>query len=103
MPIVKIERIRWTPDRVAHIARHGLTLDEVEEAVFDDLYGFTQVLKTATRDPNQRVYRFLGRTEGGKYITFIFIYEGRGTAYPVTARSMTKAERRRYSDRRGGL
>lgn len=61
------------------------------------------MLRASARDPNQKVYRFLGRTEAGKYITFIFIYEGRGTAYPVTARSMTEAERRRYSDRRKGL
>lgn len=30
-------------------------------------------------------------------LSFIFIYEGRGAIYPVTARDMTRAERRRYS------
>ncbi len=31
--------LRWTSDRIAHIARHGVTPAEVEEAVFGDPQG----------------------------------------------------------------
>jgi len=29
-------RLLWRPDRIEHIATHGLTPDEVEHAMFDD-------------------------------------------------------------------
>lgn len=96
---MKIERIRWTSDRINHIARHGISPGEVEEAAFDN-YNVIQTLKKAIRDPRQKVYRLLGRSNSGKFIVFIFIYEGRGTAYPVTAREMTPAERRYYLERK---
>lgn len=98
---LRIQRIRWTSDRVAHIARHGLSPSDVEEAVFDDPNGFSQRLKRAGRNPEQRICRYLGTNEEGRYIAFIFIYEGGRTAYPVTARGMTDSERRRYHAQAG--
>lgn len=95
-----ITKIRWSNDRIEHIARHNISPEEVEEAVFGDPCSLIQVLKVAERDQRQKIYRLLGVSETGKFITFIFIYEKRGVAYPVTAREMDNKERRRYLERR---
>lgn len=94
-----VNHIRWTEDRISHIARHNVDPDEVEEAAFDDPANVIQKLKKAHRTVDQKVYRLLGRTSAGRHLTIIFIYEGRGIAYPVTARDMTPAERRYYRER----
>lgn len=95
---MKIKRIDWTSDRINHIARHNISPEEVEEAAFDSPC-VIQVLKQADRNPEQKIYRLLGRTSEGRYIVFIFIYEGHGVAYSVTARDMTPKERRYYLER----
>jgi uncharacterized DUF497 family protein len=56
-------------------------------------------VKKAKRNPKEKIFRLLGRTNSGKLLLFIFIHEGRGTAYPITARVMTQAERRYYLER----
>lgn len=94
---MNIKYIRWTLDRINHITRHGISPKEVEEAAFDN-YNVVQTLKKPREIPG-RIYRLLGRTSDGKLLVFIFIYEGRGVAYPVTAREMTPAERRYYFGR----
>ncbi|MDI6711243.1 MAG: hypothetical protein QMC81_11645 [Thermoanaerobacterales bacterium] len=99
---MKIGCIRWTTDRMDHIARHQVGPDEVEEAAFDDPNRFIRRLKAANRDPDQKLYLLLGRTAAGRYLTLIFIYEGRGVAYPVTARDMKPGERRLYHGSRQG-
>ncbi|MTI83638.1 MAG: hypothetical protein FH756_06980 [Firmicutes bacterium] len=33
---MKINYIRWNNDRVEHIGRHNITVEEVEEAVYED-------------------------------------------------------------------
>jgi len=92
-----INTILWNNDRASHIAKHGIEIYEVEEAVFDDPYGATKKIAVSQRDSNQYIYRFLGRSTEGRYIAFFYIYHGRSVVYPVTARDMTEAERRAYS------
>lgn len=96
---MRIARLVMPPDRVRHIAKHFVTPEEVEEAVYDDPGRVIQRLKAAEYDPRRMVYRLLGRTEAGRYLAVIFIYKGRGRAYLVTARDMTPAERRYYRDK----
>ncbi len=93
---MKIGEILWKPDRVDHLARHNISPEEVEEAVFAASYVSVEVLKKADNSPNDKIYRCLAVTEAGRYITFIFIYKGGGTAFPITARDMTDTERRYY-------
>jgi uncharacterized DUF497 family protein len=95
-PLV-INTILWNDDRTFHIAKHGIEIHEVEEAVYDDPYGTTKKMASSQRDSTQYIYRLLGRSTNGRYIAFFYIYHGRGVAYPVTARDMTGAERRSYS------
>jgi uncharacterized protein len=89
--------LEWRPDRVDHIAKHDVRPEEVEEAVFDDRRGLLRKVGPAERNPHETVYRYLGRTEAGRYLFVVLIHTERGNALPVTARDMTEAEKGRYS------
>lgn len=80
-----------------HIARHDVTPEEVEEAMFGDAGGKLFKVGPAERNPDETVYRYIGRTEAGRYLFVALIYTGGGEALPLTARDMDDAEKRRYS------
>lgn len=93
----KIERLRWRDDRAGHIARHDVVPAEVEEAILDDRKALLEKAGPARRDPSQTVYVLPGRTQAGRYLMVLLVDKGRGVGFPVTARDMNQAERRRYS------
>jgi hypothetical protein len=88
---MKIHAFVWPDDRIDHIARHGVSPDEVEEVCFGS--AFVQRAKAAGENP---VYYVLGQTAAGRYLFCVVIRFPDGTAYPVTARPMTEQEKRRY-------
>jgi len=90
---VLIERIIWPRDRIDRIARHGVTPDEVDQACF----GHPLVLRAKSAGENP-VYYVLGQTDAGRYLFTVIIQFPDGNGYPVTARSMTEKEKRRYRD-----
>jgi uncharacterized protein len=87
MPLY-IRDLIWDDWNEEHIARHGITLEEVEEVCFGD----PLVLAAQGRDKRA----FYGQTDAGRYLLVILGERGGGIYYPVTARDMTVAERRRY-------
>jgi uncharacterized DUF497 family protein len=89
---VRIYELVIEPDRADHIARHHVTVDEVEEVVFG------RPFITRTR---QRLYRFIGQTAAGRYLTVIIGPHGGGIYGLVTARDADTAERQLYQ-RHGG-
>lgn len=91
---MKIRELYWRPDRVGYIARHGVMVAEVEEAVFEDRRGRIYRIGPAKRNPEQTVYEHYGKTRGGRYLLVVLIYIGGGVAMPVTARDMEPGERR---------
>ncbi len=93
----RIEELRWRDDRVEHIARHNVVPAEVEEVVLDDREAVLEKAGLAERNPSQTVYVLLGRTQAGRYLMVVLIHEGGGVGFPITARDMNQAERRRYS------
>lgn len=95
--MVRIRRLYWREDRENHIARHGVLLEEVEEAVFEDKSGVLLRVGPAERNLDETIYRYLGRTAAGRYLLVALLYTGNGEAIPLTARDMVEAERRRYS------
>lgn len=86
-----IDEFIWPDDRIEHIARHGVTPDEVEEACFAK----SLVQRTKSEGANP-VYYVLGQTEAGRYLFCVVIGFPVGKAYPITAREMTAKEKRRY-------
>jgi uncharacterized protein len=90
---MRVARFVWPEDRVEHIALHGVTPEEVEEACF----GRPFVRKAKAKGENP-VYYVLGQTETGRYLFCVVIRFPDGNGYPVTAREMTMREKRRYRE-----
>ncbi|MXY93434.1 MAG: BrnT family toxin [Caldilineaceae bacterium SB0670_bin_27] len=88
---MKIGELLWPQDRTDHIARHGITIDEVEEVCF----GRPLVQRAKSRGENP-VYYVLGQTDAGRYLFCVAIQFPDGRGLPITARAMTGRERRRY-------
>ena len=89
--MVYIKRLVWDGWNVAHIARHDVTLDEVEEVchcnpVFRDSYKGRKLV--------------IGPTKLGRMITVALDPEPEmeGVFYPVTAHPASRKERRRYKE-----
>lgn len=88
---MKVRQIVWPEDRVDHIARHGISPEEFEEACF----GNPLVYRGKSEGPNP-VYYVLGVTNAGRYLFCVLIRFPDGKGFPVTARDMTENEKRRY-------
>ena len=88
---MRINELLWPRDRIEHIARHSVTPDEVEEVCF----GQSLVLRARSQGENP-VYYVLGQTDGGRYLFAVIIQFPDGKGYPVTARTMTDKEERRF-------
>lgn len=85
--MIKVKRLDWNENRKEHIARHRVSLDEVEEVVFSKHYD----VKT-----KQGRYRLIGQTENGRYLVVILEPGDYGWFEPITARDATRNERRLY-------
>ena len=88
---MSITELVWPDDRIAHIAKHGVRPDEVEEVCF----GHPLVLRGKSIGKNP-VYYVLGQTSGGRYLFCIVVGLPDLKGYPVTARLMTKKEEQRF-------
>jgi len=88
---MRIDHIIWPEDRVDHIDRHAVTPEEFEEACF----GQALIQRTKSEGENP-VYYVLGQTHQGRYLFCVVIQFPDGKGYPVTSRTMTAKERRRY-------
>jgi uncharacterized protein len=86
-----IHGLLWSEDRVEHIARHGVSPEEVEHVCFHK----PRILRARTAGENP-VYYVQGQTEAGRYLFCVVIRFPDGNGYPVTAREMTEKEKRRY-------
>jgi uncharacterized DUF497 family protein len=81
-----IAELAWDEEAEEHIARHSVTIGEVEQAVFDGpLHTY--------RVGRDRI-AVVGQTAGGRYLTVFLDDEGDGLWYPVTARASTDGDRR---------
>lgn len=75
-------------------SKHGLSFDEVEEAVF--------AVPRQLRRGRGRLYTLLGRTGAGRYLLVVLAPQGDAVFKVVTARDMDEAERRIYARAGGG-
>jgi uncharacterized DUF497 family protein len=88
--MVRFVDLAWDEINEAHIARHGVIREEVEEVVRNAPY--------ITKSRN-KTYRVIGQTDGGRYLTVIVAREPRGPFFVVTARDADAPERRAYRRR----
>jgi len=86
-----IDDFLWPEDRVEHIARHGVTPEEVEQVCFAK-----SLVRRAKSEGENPVYYVQGQTKAGRYLFCVAIRFSDGNGYPATAREMTEKEKRRY-------
>ena len=80
----------WDADNLKHIARHGITPEEAEEAVLiEPLEADVQA-----QEGEERVLCF-GRTKSGRLLTILYT-ERRGKIRVITVYEMTKQQQRMY-------
>lgn len=94
---MKITGFIWLGDIVEKLSqKHGVQLEEVRE-VFEKSPHFRFVEKG--HRPPESVYAALGRTIAGRYLIVFFIRKKAGQALILSARDMTRAERRMYEQK----
>ncbi len=86
--MARFENLRWNPNNINHILRHGVRTGEVIEALRDDLlvessYGGRLLV--------------IGATAAGRYIAVILDPEPNDVYFPVTARPASRKERARLA------
>lgn len=83
--------VRWDDWNIAHIARRGVTEDEVDDVLLDP-----DSLRLRSR---AGTYVVLGVTAGRRHL-FVAVAPGPdGQVYPITARTMATSDRRRWERR----
>jgi uncharacterized DUF497 family protein len=84
---VRIYELVIEPGREEHIARHHVSVAEVEEVVFGTPF---------IRKARQGRYHIIGQTEAGRYLAVFLAPREQGVYGLVTARDADEAERRAY-------
>ncbi len=89
---MRITNLEWCEENILHIARHGVSPEEVEEICFSR----SSLIETATRG----LCYITGQTDPGRYLFAVVKPLGRGGAKVITARDMDRKEKTRYRKRR---
>jgi len=94
---LRITGFIWLDDIVQKLQqKHSVLPDEVKE-VFSGRPQFRRVEKG--HRPGENVYAAFGQAEGGRYLTVFFVYKKDRRALILSARDMTRAERRKYGQK----
>lgn len=88
-----IHSFDWDEKNESHIARHGVVIFEVEEAIL-----FNKPFYQRSREGKYVAYAV---TEEGRYLFIVFAIKGRGRIRVITARDMSEKEKHYYRKRRG--
>lgn len=83
--------VRWDDWNTAHVARHGVTEEEVDDVVLDR--GSLHLRSRAG------TYVVLGLTSAGRHLFVVVASAPDGEVYPITARPLTASDRRRWERR----
>lgn len=83
----------WDEKNEDHIAEHGVSITEVEEAIL-----FQKPFYQKNREGKYVAYAI---TEDGRYLFVVFVIRGRARIRVITARDMTDKEKRYYKKRKG--
>jgi uncharacterized DUF497 family protein len=87
--MIKIKQLAWDDWNVRHIKKHKVTTSEVEEVC--------KTAKKALRTYRERLL-VLGTTKKKRFLTVILISKGKGKYYDITARDMSKKERKLFQN-----
>ncbi len=94
---MKIEGLIWFDEIIEKLLRkHNIYQNEVRDVLANQPY-FRFVEKG--HRPGENVYAAMGQTNAGRYLIVFFVYKKDRCAIVLSARDMTKAERKRYEQR----
>lgn len=88
-----IRAFDWDGKNEDHIARHGVAIFEVEEAIL-----FDKAFYQKTRESKYVAYAVTGE---GRCLFTVFAIKDRSRIRVITARDMTEKEKRFYKKRKG--
>ena len=88
-----IHTLDWNEENQNHIARHGVAIFEIEEAIL-----FNKPFYQRSREGKYVAYAV---TEEGRFLFIVFVAKGHGRIRVITARDMTEKEKRYYKKRKG--
>ena len=94
---MRIREIAWSESDVAHIARHGVTPEEVEEVLSANPVWRRGRIHPATRRESLIA---LGQTDAGRHLFIVLSPRELGRARCVTAMEMDEKARRYYERHR---
>jgi len=91
---LQIDRVIWLDDVAEKLeSKHGVEKSEVWD-LLQSKPKFRFVEKGHREGEN--VYAALGRTVTGRYLVVFFVYKATNAALVISARNMTRGERKRY-------
>ncbi len=95
---LRILDVIWHEKYVTKIAeKHDIMIDEAEDVLFSSPHvRFIQ----KGRVKGEHVYVAYGQTQGGRYLVVFFIRKRGSAVLPITAREMTRAERRYFHEQK---
>lgn len=88
-----VRRLVWNDWNIAHIARHDVIPDEVEQVCHGDPW------VSETYGGRLRV---VGPTSRGRFVTVILGPQGSGVYFTITARPASRRERQQYAESKEG-
>lgn len=91
--MIHVHSFDWDEKNEDHIARHGVSTFEVEEAI---LFG-----KSFYQKSRGGKYIAYAVTGDGRHLFIVFAIKGSGCIRPVAARDMTEKEKRYCRKRKG--
>ena len=95
---MRLYDVIWNAKFVSKIeGKHGVSTDEVEEVLFSSPH-VRRAEKGKVR--GEHLYVAYGKTAEGKYLVVFFIHKPRAAALPISAREMTRAERKYYHEQK---
>lgn len=95
---MKIREVIWLrqfAEKIEH--RHRVSEEEVDEVLAKQPP--VRRMEKGAR-PGEDVYRAVGQTKSGRYLTIFFIYKGRGKALVISARNAETKELKNYGKRK---
>ncbi len=88
---MRVRGFKWDERNINHIARHGVTPQEVEEACYN---------QPLCRKTKEKLYLVYSQTDAGRYLLVVLRLDSFDIACVVTARRMTEREQKYYQRER---
>lgn len=86
---IELSELQWDEFNVEHIAKHNVSMVEVEETCKNKIY---------IDETYAERYLLVGKTKGNRMISVVLVKKDKLTYYAVTARDSSKGERRKAHD-----